>query len=252
MSTIPASERNAPGSGPRSALPVEPADDRAAGSGAEEGSGDHLEHVDVFVLPVAEAEDEAEDRHAEDRQAQEQQMQPGGNRSAVERQDDVLNEDRSPAVQVGRVGREHEEESDRGEESLDSGRKERTGRHRHRHLVGVLRGVGGELAADGKLFRREGGVGQERVGAERDHRREHRDRQHPPGREDVAHLRLVRILRRSRVALVALPGTISVDKENKVDQNEPDVEIADLEGIERIHIGLPRRLRKHGFAELLH
>ena len=153
-------------------------------------------------------------------------MPPWGQGRLPQRHHDILDEDAAPGMQIGAVAGHHGEEHDRGETALDPRRQDMAERHRHQHLRADLRlgnpvHVGDNPSGLGAVFRRA----QDGERAEAEKRDHHDAREGAPIAEDIPHLRLVGIFGRAVESLVSLPGEIAVDKEDRADEGEPEVEV---------------------------
>ncbi len=228
-----------PGGG--AAFPVESADDRRTGAAEVDRPGDRKEHQDVGDLPEIEAEHPREGRHREDRNPQQRQMRSGRKRLAAEGQDHVLYENAAPAVQIGGVGAEHQEQRQRAEHPGHADREDAAQRHRHGHLIpdgfGGLRGVEPDLrqlGIDRRRLRSEIGVVHIDVGAEHQQQQRNGLEAVAPDAEHAAHLLLVGLGSAGVVPLIALPRHAAVDGVEDSDQHVEDVEVGHHAGVEGV------------------
>ena len=101
------------------AAPVESQGDDGAGAGPE-GSGDGEEHEDEVDLGEGAAEEVGEGGDAGDGEAQGSQLLRGGEGAAAEGEDEVLDEDAAPGVQVGGVGGDEQEDHEGTEDAYEA------------------------------------------------------------------------------------------------------------------------------------
>ena len=230
--------------------PVEPSQDGAARACGEDASGEHLEELDVFALAVEEAEAEGEDGHQHHGEADEPEVGALGEALSVGWDDDVLDQDGAPGVEVAGVRGEHEEEHDGYQHALDAHGEDGGQAGGEGHLVGrggdeIGGEVGGSLPGD---FREGGRLGHGEA-SQGKHEGEEGHGNHAPGGEDAAHLGLVGGEGGDGVALISLPCAVARDASVDVDHDPPEVQVLDPRGVEGIDVALPRGLAGEDLME---
>ena len=131
---------------------VESADDAGARAAQEDGAGHREELQDKIALLEIVAEEPCEDRNERNRPAKQVHLRASLDGLVVDGQNDILNTDCPPAMQVGGVGGDHQEDHQCAEDSGHADGKDVAQRDGHEHLGAD--GSGGLLGLD------EGSVGR--------------------------------------------------------------------------------------------
>ena len=145
------------GAGRRSFARIEAAEHAGARAAEIDGSREGEELEDVVALAEIVAEPPGEDGDEGDGEAEQAELRRLGDGLVVDRQDDVLDENRAPAVEIGRVRGDHEEDHEGHERSGDADGQDVAQGDWHKHLVadGFTCGKGLlQLLCRGIVFRR--------------------------------------------------------------------------------------------------
>ena len=278
------------GASRRSFARIEAAEHAGARAAEIDGSREGEELEDVVALAEVVAEPPCEDCDEGDGDSEQAELCLLGDRFVVDRQNDVLNENRAPAVEVGRIRGDHEEDHEGHERAGDADGQDVAQGDRYKHLVSngftcgqrLLQLLGGGVVFRRLVFgegldvafrhafrerefllnhfmdflmdsgRMGGVVGRIHIGVGADDH-QHEGDAHESGAplaENAGHLLFMRVGGGAVVGLVAEPCVAVVDGADHADDDVQQVELRQFIDIEGVEETLAFWAAQNGVADI--